>query len=1372
MLRLADIRIRPKLLFLFVQTGLFPVLVVGFLYSHWTEKSLIEKSFDNLTTIQTIRKGQIENHFAKSFVDIRLLADSERIYDFVRKMSRYREKTVTSSLHGLFNTDSQEYRAIVGNISKQLQDYAYLNGYSDLYLVDADYGTVMFSVQNQGDNGKNLRNSSLKNTALAEVWNDVLESSATVISDFSPYAPAQGKEVAFIGHPVTNLSGEKIAVVILRFNESLISTVTESRKGMGKSGESYLIGRQENGGGFEFRSRLTTMGEGKYVIGYDLGRDLAYWRDAVASGNAGGHGVYVDSAGKRVLVAYDKLDIEGLNWYLISKIDKYEVTAPLRQIYRNLAIFVSLFTLLTGAWAWLLSRGFTRPILRDIEFADAISHGHYDSILQTKRKDELGDLARSLNDMAASLKEVNWNKSGKEGLDDAIRGELDPDQLARRCIRFFVHHFEAQLGAIYLNSQGVLELKASHAFNDRQGNFNSFAFGEGIVGQAALELESICFSQMDENVPSMNYGAGEVVLKHYLAVPIHADNVDVVGVMLLGSSRPFDDLQKKFLSQNIANVAILFNAASSRMRISQLLDEARRQQEELQASNSELERQARALQESEAEMQAQQEELRVTNEELEEQARVLKESKVELQAQQEELRVTNDELEERTRALEEQKTEIWATNSDLKEAQEIVERKVEELEVASKYKSEFLANMSHELRTPLNSILILSQLLGNNKDGNLTSKQVESAQAINSSGSELLKLINEILDLSKIEAGKIDLVIEEVKLAHVNEDLRRMYKEIADSKGLELVFTAAPDLPESLLTDEQRLQQVLRNLITNAFKFTREGTVALEVSRPSATQVAGTSLEVESSLAFAVKDEGIGIAEEKQKVIFEAFQQADGSTSRTYGGTGLGLSISRELIRLLGGVILLESVEGEGSTFTVVLPEKHERSETGEDERVKEKAEPPAELTEAADAPVAMKMPDARTARKEMTPELDEVADDRKEVTSTSKSVLIIEDDNNFSMILRDFARERGFKCIIAEDGETGLHFADYYRPSAIILDIGLPGIDGWSVMERLKNTPDLRHIPVHFMSAADNSMEALRMGAIGYLTKPVSLEKIDETFRKLETMIAKPVSRLLLVEDDSVQRESIRQLIGDSDVKTTAVATGAEAYGELESSSYDCMILDLGLEDMSGFELLEKIRSNETMAGVPIIIYTGRELSEKEETELSRYAESIIIKGVKSPERLLDESALFLHRVEAELPEEKRNMLKTMHAREGVLSGSKVLLVDDDMRNVFALTSVLEEREIEVVIARDGVECLEKLEQSSGIDAVLMDIMMPRMDGYETMREIRKKRHYADLPIIALTAKAMKGDRSKCIEAGASDYLAKPVDPEKLLSMLRVWLY
>ena len=602
----------------------------------------------------------------------------------------------------------------------------------------------------------------------------------------------------------------------------------------------------------------------------------------------------------------------------------------------------------------------------------------------------------------------------------------------------------------------------------------------------------------------------------------------------------------------------------------------------------------------------------------------------------------------------------------------------------------------------------------------------------------------------------------------------------------------ADDAPTFLHSDSQRLQQILRNLLTNAFKFTHQGAVTLTISRPAQHRCQQLNAAPDSLIEFAVSDDGIGIAKDKQTVIFQAFQQADGSTSRNYGGTGLGLSITKELTHLLGGAIYLESEEGKGSVFTIVLPLVHAGEAAGSEEKqlepgvvidavaepkpasipVTEKQCPPAQAAEARQGSGIVAAPPAVQALPAIASDSEFVEDDRKGITADCKSLLIIEDDRAFAQIMRDFARERGFKCIVAGDGESGLHFADFYKPSAIILDIGLPGIDGWTVMERLKDNSELRHIPVHFMSANDSTLDAMRMGAIGYLTKPVDINKMEKAFGKIEDIISKPVSRLLVVEDDEVQRESIEALIGNGDVSITAVATGKEALQELEDSSYDCMVLDLGLSDMSGFELLECIRKSETAARVPIIIYTGRELTRDEEKELNRYAESIIIKGVKSPERLLDETALFLHRVEADLPEEQRGMLKMVHDKEALLHGKTLLLVDDDMRNVFALSSVLEEKGMEVIIARNGLECLDKLKEEAKVDGVLMDIMMPKMDGYEAMREIRRQREFAKLPIIALTAKAMKGDRSKCIEAGASDYLAKPVNTDKLLSMLRVWLY
>ncbi len=1342
MLSFADIRIRPKLMSLFLLTGVLPLILVGFLYSKWIDKSVIAESFNKLVSIQNIRKGQIENHFAKSLADIRILSVSDRIVQLLDS-SNLDGNVVSASA-----TDSEFETTQSGSIHEKLRaalmPYIDAHGYQDLYLIDGEQGRVLFSLGSGDDHGTSLQHGPYNGSGLAKAWRNVMSSNSSVIIDFEPYEPADYKEMAFLGHPVRNKLGRTIGVLALRFDADLISKIVESRKGMGETGESYLVGWLQATDTFELRSELKTMGEGRYVVGFDLGYKLEYWLDAAEAGDKGGADVYVDSSGSDVLVAYDKLKIEGLTWYLISKIDRYEVTEPLRVISRQALLVAAFLTLLIAVGAWLLSRSFTRPIIAEKEFAESIARGELGAELQFERRDELGDLAHSLNSMAKNLREVDWLKSGTEELDDELRGELSLDELSQRCIRFFVNHLGAALGAVYFNEQGVLALKASYAFSNRAGNFNQFSFGEGMVGQAALEGTILYFSMVADEAPALNYGAGERIPDYFAVVPLLVEG-DIIGVMLLGSMASFSELQQEFISQNAGRSAILFGAAKSRHQIAELLAGAKVQQEELQVTNDELEAQAMALRESEAE----------------------------LQAQQEELRVTNEELTERTQALEKQKTEISSQNEKLHQTQKIVEKKVRELEITSRYKSEFLANMSHELRTPLNSILILSQIIAANKEANLTKKQVESAEAINSSGSELLTLINEILDLSKVEAGKIDLTIEDVSLEQITKDLERTYQGVSAEKGVALKFVRAENIPPAIKTDAQRLQQILRNLLTNAFKFTDKGEIVLEMARPSSLLVEGSPLEEQHTVAFAVKDQGIGIPEEKQSAIFEAFQQADGSTSRKFGGTGLGLSISKELTRLLGGFIHLFSVEGEGSTFTVVLPDAI--SGLPEEMPTSHFEQDVAHVAVDRSVGVGPKRQES-VAVKASLPDIaimsNEVEDDRKDITPAAKSLLIVEDDHQFAKVVLDFARERGFKCIVAEDGEKGLHFADYFQPSAIILDIGLPGIDGWTVMERLKKDPKLRHIPVHFMSAADNSMDAMRMGAIGYLTKPVTMEKIEASLAKIETIIANPMSRLLVVEDDDIQRQSIIELIGDSDVTTTAVATGAEAYRELELGGYDCMILDLGLSDMSGFELLEQIQRNDSLDRVPVIVYTGRDLSQEEEKQLGKYAESIIIKGAKSPERLLDESALFLHRVEADLPEEQRQMLKQVHNKEAVLSDRTILLVDDDMRNVFALSSVLEEVGIVVIVARDGVECLEKLKEHDDVEAILMDIMMPRMDGYDAMRAIRKEQKYKKLPIIALTAKAMKGDRSKCIEAGASDYLAKPVNPDKLISMLRVWLY
>ncbi|WP_028109261.1 response regulator [Ferrimonas futtsuensis] len=1354
MIRLAELKIRPKLIGLLFITGVIPMVIVTFIASRLANEALINQSFDQLNAVQSIRKANIENYFDERLADIRVLSESERIQNLLRELAK----------GSLTRERRQEFDVA-------LEAYIQAYGYNNLYLIDGSDGRVDFALTLRELEGRGLQSGVLRGSGLNQAWTKVTTSGDSVVVDFAPFEPNQGSETAFLAQPIFDHQQRIVSVLVLQLTPEFVTGIVDARDGMGETGESYLMGVHGDGERYEFRSNMRTMGDGSYVVGYALAQPLDYWRKAAEMGTRGGYDTFIDSAGVPVLVSYNRLAIPGLQWYLISKVNEDEVTQPILDIYTQVVMTAALVLLFIGGAAFLFSRTLTQPLIDGMEFAQKIARGKLGANLPEARSDELGDLARALNGMARDLRDQHWLASGKETLDDQLRGDLQMEELAGRFITQFCKHMDCQLGALYLlDDDRMLGLQASYSFTDRQGNFNRIALGEGMVGQSLLEEEVICFSRV-ERAPVLNFGAGELIPEHFMAIPISVDG-HKLGAVLLGATTPFSSLQRKFIDQVMANVGILFNAANARQVIDQLLAQAQEQQQALKVTNEELEEQTDALRRSEGELQAQQEELRVANEELEEQAKVLKQSEAELQAQQEELRVTNEELEERSKALEEQKEAMEASNNQLQQAQKEAREKASELEEASKYKSEFLANMSHELRTPLNSILILSQLFAGNKEGNLNDKQIEAARAINSSGSDLLSLINEILDLSKIEAGKVELMVEEVGIDSLFADLERLYRELATDKGLDFQLKVEGAVPDTLHTDSMRLQQVLRNLLTNAFKFTHEGEVSLTLSSPDPQWCLEHGINGEGCIAFAVKDDGIGISKDKQQAIFQAFQQADGSTSRTYGGTGLGLSITKELTRLLGGSIHLESEEGQGSCFTLVLPQGGPKLPGGaEPEPSVPVIEPrPKPVTEAV--PVAPAAPAAPVLQAPPGDDSEYISDDRKGLGEEERSLLIIEDDKAFAKVMRDFGRERGFKCIVASDGETGLHFADYYKPSAIILDIGLPGIDGWTVMERLKENPALRHIPVHFMSANDSTLDAMRMGAIGYLTKPVNLNEMESAFGKIEEIISKPVRKLLLVEDDELQRHSIQELIGDGDVSITAVGSGREALEELEHQGYDCMVLDLGLEDMTGFELLDKIRRSETAARVPIIIYTGRDLTREEEKELNRYAESIIIKGVKSPERLLDESALFLHRVEANLPEEKRGMLKSIHHKESALSGKQILLVDDDMRNVFALSSVLEEKGLAVTIARNGFEALEKLEEMEQVDGVLMDIMMPKMDGYEAMRQIRQRSDWAKLPIIALTAKAMKGDRSKCIEAGASDYLAKPVDTDKLLSMLRVWLY
>ncbi|HSW67821.1 MAG TPA: response regulator, partial [Bacteroidales bacterium] len=689
------------------------------------------------------------------------------------------------------------------------------------------------------------------------------------------------------------------------------------------------------------------------------------------------------------------------------------------------------------------------------------------------------------------------------------------------------------------------------------------------------------------------------------------------------------------------------------------------------------------------------------------------------------------------------------------------------LELVNRFKSEFLANMSHELRTPLNSILVLSQLLVENAKGNLAQKQVEYARTIHSSGSDLMTLINEILDLSKVESGKLEINVDKLYFSNFREDIEKTFTPLVLNKGLRLLVDIEQKLPPFMMTDRQRVFQVIKNLISNAIKFTEKGEVELRIYRPSPEiYLNRQGLKANECIAFSVRDTGTGIPKDKFQLIFDAFQQADGTTSRKYGGTGLGLSISKNFSELLGGEIHVASEPGIGSTFIMYLPETYTPpKEPEKPEATSSENKPTQPVVEAKPAEGSKKLETFHTLPANLY-------DDRDTILKGDRFILVIEDDISFLKVLYDLSHEKGFKCLLATDGESGLYFADYYGPSAIILDVGLPCIDGFEVMTRLKANPHTRHIPVHFITANDKGEEAFKMGAVGYITKPVSTESLQQVFKKLEEVITSASKRILVVDDEEIIRRSLVSLLSGKDVEIKAVASGTEAFELLKTERFDGIVLDLGLDDISGADLLEKIRQEKELANIPVFIYTGKELTQEEESRLSKYADSIIIKGARSPERLLAETTLFLHRIKAVMPLEKQEMLEAVFNRDAVFQNRKVLIVDDDMRNVFALTNVLEDCGLRVIVGRNGREGLELLQKNKDVDLVLLDIMMPEMDGYETMRAIRKDPKYAKLPIIALTAKAMKDDREKCITAGANEYLSKPFDKDKLLSLLRVWLY
>jgi len=1083
-----------------------------------------------------------------------------------------------------------------------------------------------------------------------------------------------------------------------------------------------------------------------------------------------------------------------------------------------------------GTWKGLtdsvnaMANSLTMQVRNIADVATSVTKGDLTRQITVEAQGELDELKTNINQMIGNLRETternqeqDWLKTNLAKFSRMMQGQKDLESVSRLIMSELTPLVSAHHGAFFMadteTAAPTLRLIASYAYRARKHVANRFALGEGLVGQAALEKQPILLQNVPNDYIQITSGLGEAAPRNIIVLPILFEG-DVKAVIELASFLPFSNIHQTFLDQLAESIGVVLNMIQANMRTEELLEQSQNLTQELQSQSEELRKQ--------------QEELKKSNTELEQQAKSLRQSEELLKEQQEELQQVNEELEEKASLLAEQNAKVEQKNREVESARQALEEKAQQLSLSSKYKSEFLANMSHELRTPLNSLLILAKLLTDNKEQTLSPKQVEYARTIHASGTDLLNLINDILDLSKVEAGKMEVNVADVSVGEIEEFVNRTFRPVAEQKNVGFEITVAEGVPETLYTDGQRVQQVLKNLLSNAFKFTERGSVKMTIQKADKSRrFASRSLDQATDvIAFEVTDTGIGIPKEKQQLIFEAFQQADGTTNRKFGGTGLGLTISRNIAQLLGGEIRVESTPGQGSTFILYVPSRFTptepmggrrpprrseimsvpRREAATEphlQRFREMSRPQPAPALTAPAAVQAEEPSSGSAFNgsptnftgenqgwaddsteegdvatmarpdEDLPRPESFDDDRDNLEPGDRVVLVIENDEPFAKILFEMAREKGFKGVVALDGEAGLRIAHAYKPDAVTLDIDLPGLDGWTVLDRLKHHPDTRHIPVHIISGVKERQAGLKAGAIAYLEKPVTAEALDESFSRISQFIDQQVKRLLVVEDEESQRKAMIELIAHEDVEITAVASADEALRELSQKHYDCMVLDLGLKgETDGFQLLETVKSDPSKRELPIIIYTGRELSQADETRLRKLAETIIVKDVKSPERLLDETALFLHRVEKKLPEQKRRMLERLHNQDGVFAGKRVLIVDDDVRNIFSLTSVLEDHGMVVDFVENGKDAIGKLQENPEYEIVLMDIMMPEMDGFETTRRIRAEERFKTLPIIALTAKAMKGDRERCIAAGASDYITKPVDTEQLLSLMRVWLY
>lgn len=1384
----------------FVSLALGPMAVIGVNEYSQAKSAIVANRYEELSNVNYLLTQRINDYFDTVLTNLFIKAGTSEAFvaDLVKAMNAEQ-----SALADYVN--SARYQQIQDQYASEYVDFLRFYDYSDVVLGDAR-GNILYTVNGYEDLGQNLFEGKLAGTRFSRAVQASLAEQQPKYADLGAYPPIGEEQVSFFILPLTNDHQDTTGFIAVQIHPNNIQSIFERDKKLEQDLSSYLVGKDRKirfGSSISYSSDVS-VSEDNPLAKMWLGHldDEGYYHEKEAPLDEEGHvhemegqldddhwdsslheginedemkqasrvGIrhirsYINVYGEQVLGIFHPVNISGTPMMMMSEVAHERAFASVIEFRKRLVLLIGFTFILVIIIAVFVSRRLVRPIRTINQWVNRVASGDYVEGMEFSGHNEISELSRSFSQMTEKLRTIsnenaqrNWLQDGMAGLNNSVRGEQEMAELCRNVVMYIARYLDMHSGAMYvLDDRKKLQLMGTYAWRQRKQHANRFEIGEGLVGQVALEKQSIELVNVPEDYLEIESGMGGAKPAQIMIIPLIYEN-ELKGVFEFARLHPMTEEQRLFLDHSVENIAIAINSAQYRTRVNQLLEQTTLQSDA---------------------MKEQQEELRTVNEELEKRARILEESEEELKAQSEELQKSNTELEEKSEQLMLQKEEIERKNLDIELSSRKVAEKAEELEQASRYKSEFLANMSHELRTPLNSLLLLSQMLAENDEGNLTEDQVESAQVIYNGGKELLGLINDILDLSKVEAGKMSVNLEQTDIEDLGKGIRTLFNPLADSRSLEFTVTIEPGTSRVIFTDSQRLMQIIKNFLSNAFKFTEKGGVYVRVFHESRQ---GKFAE-DTWVGFAIRDSGIGIPREKQASIFESFQQADGSTSRKYGGTGLGLAISREMAELLGGFIEIESEEGKGTIFTLFLPDNPVCS-LGPERVLAEncfsevsKGVQGSSSSETESAPLAHSSVDLSSeAPLDTSQEIEADVEDTEEASLSDRCLLLIEDDSHFTDILGQIAKRHHFKYCIAKTGSEGLEMARKYKPSAIILDLGLPDMDGQQVLEALKQEESTRAVPVHIISGRDPDSVS-RHGAVGYLVKPVSMSDLESAFCTLEKAISSDIHHALILDADEEDRSRVGAMLESKGMTVGYVASATDAEIELANTQWQCLVMDLDLGGISGIEFLRKLKENLDSAMPSVVIHTNRALSEEEHRQLQEYTSAMVMKGEKASERVTDEVSLFLHSIDKKIDKNadksasKASSGPVNDPVEKTLQGHKILLVDDDLRNTFALSRALQAFGLEVIIAENGESGLGKLEEEDGIELVLMDVMMPVMDGYEATRKIREIPDYSDLPVIALTAKAMSGDKAKCIKAGANDYMTKPVDMDKLVAMLRVWL-